>query len=147
MDKYLEYEGIKERYEGLQETFAKILLEKERLLTRTLPNAIRYDGLKVESSVNGNPLEEYVLSVEDEELDMKLGQYRQSLTDWRILLDLKERELRQSTSVIDRIYVYRYLEGYSVNRICRAINYGRAWVYRKISLIEKRRDKNRQNMW
>lgn len=146
MDKYLEYEGIKERYESFQQLFAKILLEKERLLTKTLPNAIRYDGLKVQSSVNGNPLEEYVLSVEDEDLDVKLNQYRQSLTDWKMLLDLKERELRQSTAVIDRIYVYRYLEGYSVNRICRSINYGRAWVYRKISQIEKRRDKSRQIM-
>lgn len=146
MERYLEYEGIKERYESFQELFAKILLEKERLMTKTLPNAITYDGLKVQSSVDGNPLEEYVLSVEDEGLDLKLKQYRQSLIDWKMLLDLKERELRQSPLVIDKIYVYRFLDGYSVSRICRSLNYGRAWVYRKISQIEKRRDKSRQKV-
>lgn len=144
MDKYLEYEGIKERYESFQQLFAKILLEKERLMTKTLPNAIRYDGLKVQSSIDGNPLEEYVLSVEEEELDLKLNQYRQSLNDWKMLLDLKERELRASKAAIDRIYTMRMVDGYGINRIAKAMSYSRSQVYRILNKIEKRCDKMRQ---
>ena len=144
MDKYLEYEGIKERYESFQQLFAKILLEKERLLTKTLPNAIRYDGLKVQSSIDGNPLEEYVLSVEDEELDLKLNRYRQSLSDWKFLLDLKEKELRESKSAIDKIYTMRAIDGYGINRIAKAMCYSRSQVYRILNKIEKRCDKMRQ---
>lgn len=146
MERYLEYESIKERYESFQNLFAKILLEKERLMTKTLPNAITYDGLKVQSSVDGNPLEEYVLSVEDEGLDLKLNRYRQALSDWRMLLDLKERELRESRESIDRVYVMRNLDGYSINRVAKVMSYSRSQVYRILGKISKRCDKMRQKM-
>lgn len=144
MEKYLEYEGIKERYESFQELFAKILLEKERLMTKTLPNAITYDGLKVQSSGGSNPLEEYVLSVEDEGLDKKLNRYRQALSDWRMLLDLKERELRESREKSDRVYVMRYLEGYGIKRIARVMNYSQSQIYRTLEKIAKRCEKMRK---
>lgn len=48
-ERYLEYECIKAKFVDLQEQFAKVLLEKERLFTRTLPSAIRYDKDKVQT--------------------------------------------------------------------------------------------------
>lgn len=145
MEKYLEYEHIKERYNSVQALFAQVLLEKERLLTKTLPNAIRYDGLKVQSSQDGNPLEEYMISVDDEGLDIKLNHYRQALTDWRVLLEIKEDELRKSPEKIDRIYVLKCIDGYGINRILRVTNYSRAQLYRFLERIYKTCDKMRQN--
>ena len=58
-ERYLEYECIKAKFVDLQEQFAKVLLEKERLFTRTLPSAIRYDKDKVQCMPDDNPLERY----------------------------------------------------------------------------------------
>ena len=109
---YLEYERIKNKYAAVQEQFAQALMEKERLFTRTLPSAIRYDKDKVQNSVDDNPLEDFVISAEEKELDGKISRFRTLLDDWRVLLEVKEAELRKSKDIFNIIYVMRYIDGY-----------------------------------
>ena len=143
---YPEYERFKVRFASMQERFADVLLEKERLFTKTQPNAIRYDKDQVQSSIDGNMLEDYVISLDEEQIEEKLAKLRQSLQDWEILINLKEKELRKSKVMHDRIYVYKYLEGYGINRISKELNYSRSQVYRILRQIEKRCNILRQNM-
>lgn len=145
MEKYLEYERIKERYINFQARFADALLEKERLLTKTLPNTIRYDRDHVLASVDGNPLEDYMIAVEDKGLEDKLSHYRQNLKDWRVLLEIKEEELRKSQDKMDKIYVMRCIDRYGINRIAKIMSYSRSQVYRILARIYKRCDTMRQN--
>ena len=140
---YPEYEQYKARYNDLQNIFASFLLEKESLFTKTLPNAIRYDKDRVQSSIDGNMLESYVIKLEDSRIDEKLDHVRQTLKDWEILLDAKERDLRKSQDKYDRIYTFKYLDGYGIKKICKIMNYSRAQTYRMIGQIEKKR----QNLW
>ena len=139
---YLEYERFKVKYNEMQETFAQILMEKERLFTKTLPNAITYDRDQVQTSISGNPLEEYVISMDEKRIDEKLSKTRESLKDWEMLLKMKENELRASYSIPDKIYVCRYIDGYGINKIAKTINYSKSQVYRILSQIDK---KLRQN--
>ena len=141
---YLEYERIKTKYTALQEQFAKILLEKERLYTKTLPSAIRYDKEKVMSTIDGNPLEEFVINVEDKALDEKIARFRELLTDWAVLLETKERELRRSKDIFNKIYVLKYLDNYSVSRIAKILHYDRTQIYRKLKQMWKRCNKMQQ---
>ncbi len=142
MEKYVEYERIKERYNRLQGLFANVLLEKERLLTMTMPSAIRYDKDPVMNSIDQNPLEKYMEKVEDEGLDEKLSKYRQYLKDWGMLLTIKEDELRKSKQKHDRVYVLRIIEGYNIGRVARITNYSRSQIYRILKQIyrELRKD-------
>lgn len=140
---YPEYEQYKARYNDLQNIFASFLLEKESLFTKTLPNAIRYDKDRVQNSIDGNMLESYVIKLEDSRIDEKLDHVRQTLQDWEILLDAKERDLRKSQDKYDRIYTFKYLDGYGIKKICKIMNYSRAQTYRMIGQIEKKR----QNLW
>ena len=144
MERYLEYELIKERYNSFQALFAQVLLEKERLLTKTLPNAIRYDREHVLTSVDGNPLEDYMIAVEDEGLEAKLSHYRQGLKDWGILLSIKEDELRRSPEKIDRIYALKFIDGYNIGKVAKITSYSRSQVYRILKQIYKRCDTMRQ---
>ena len=139
---YLEYERFKVKYNDLQERFALILMEKERLFTKVLPSAIRYDKDRVQSSIDGNPLENYVISLDEENIDEKLTQLRESLKDWEMLLKMKEKELRASHAIPDKIYVYRYIDGYGINKIAKTISYSKSQVYRILNQIDK---KMRQN--
>ena len=110
-ERYTDYESYLVRYENIQMQFVRVLLEKEKLLTRTLPSAIRYDKDKVQNTIDDNPLEDYVISVEEKELDVKIARLRRHLDDWRVLMDVKEGELRKSQVLIDRVYVMKYLDG------------------------------------
>ena len=143
-EKYIEYERIKIKYTALQEQFAHILLEKERLYTKTLPSAIRYDKEKVLSTIDGNPLEEFVINVEDKALDEKINRFRQLLQDWAVLLEIKEGELRKSKDIYNRIYVLKYLDNYSVSRIAKVLHYERTQIYRKLKQMWKRCNKMQQ---
>lgn len=137
MDKYIDYERFKAKYQTAQEKFAEILLEKERLFTQTLPNAITYDKDQVAHTVDGNPLERYILSLEEENIEAKLARYRRFFADWDILIEVKEKELRQSKSIMDRIYVMKILDGYGIGRICKEMHYSKAQVYKKMEVIRK----------
>lgn len=146
-EKYLEYEQIKAKYTALQERFAKVLLEKERLFMQTLPGAIRYDKEKVQATADESPLEDYVVNVDTKELDIKIKRLRHHLNDWGVLLTVKETALRKSTTLTDRIYVMRYLDGYSVNKICRTLHYEKSRIYELLRMIDRKSNsgKNRKN--
>ena len=141
---YLDYEECKIKYAQLQIQFNQVLTEKERLFTRTLPNAIRYDKDHVQSSPDSNVLEDYVVALEESKIDESLGRLRQLLEDRERLLELKEKELRKSRDKDDKIYRFRFLDGYGINKIARTLNYSKSQVYRILSQIEKRCDKMRK---
>lgn len=136
-ERYIDYENYLVRYERIQRAFIGVLLEKEKLLTRTLPCAIRYDKDKVQNTIDDNPLEDYIISVEENELDVKIERLRRHLDDWRVLMDVKEQELRKSQVLIDRVYVMKHLDGLSVNKICRILHYEKTRIYELLTEIAK----------
>ena len=139
---YLDYEGFKTKYYNVQQMFADILLEKEAIFNKALPSGIRYDKEQVQTSVDGSPLDEYVIELE--RIETKITKVRESLKDWEFLLSLKEKELRQSNDLHDRIYVMRILDGYGIKRISKVLNYSNSQVYRICQQISKKCDKMRQ---
>jgi hypothetical protein len=143
---YPDYERYKTKYHIIQDRFAEVLMEKERLLTKTLPSAITYDKDKVQCSPDSNPLENYVISLEEKKINEKLNQLRDSLRDWEILLSIKERELRSSSAIQDKIYVYRYIEGHGIGKISSIINYSKRQTYRVLGKIDKTVTKMAQNV-
>ena len=143
-ERYTDYESYLSRYEYIQVKFVRVLLEKEKLLTRTLPSAIRYDKDKVQNTIDDNPLEDYVISVEEKELDVKIARLRRHLDDWRVLMDVKEQELRKSQVLIDRVYVMKYLDGLSVNKICRILHYEKTRIYELLTEIAKNGKKRKK---
>ena len=135
---YPEYELYKSKYLNLQEQFNMILMEKERLITKLLPNATTYDKDNTSSAPSDNPLEDYVISLEEQQIDMKLDRLRPLLEDRKRLLDFKEQELRLSSNRYDRLYKYRILDGMGVNKISRIMGYSRAQIYKDLDKIMKK---------
>ena len=83
---YLDYEMYRLKYLELQEQFNAFLTEKERLFTKTQPNAIRYDKEKVQVPFGCNVLEEYVISLDETKIDEKLDKLRQIHTLFFLML-------------------------------------------------------------
>ena len=131
---YPEYIKTKGKYYDLQSRFADLLLRKEKIFTDNLPSGIRYDRDAVQTS-KSNPMEQYVIELE--EIEKKLAEIRTSLKDWETLLSVKERDLRQSKYIQDRVYVMRYLDNMSVSRVSAILCYSKRQTYRIIGKIEK----------
>lgn len=134
---YPEFEEAKARYIEAQRIFSEALWEKERLFTMTQPNAIRYDKDKVQISPSGSILDKYVEALEEQGIDEKLSTFRQLLEDRERLLKIKECDLRASFDRVDRVYSMRFLDGMSINQICKRTNYSRRQIYRILSEIKK----------
>ena len=133
---YMEYDLCKSKYIELQKKFDSVLTEKERLFTKTQPKAIVYDKDHVQTSHDVNIVEEYVVALEKGQIDDKLNNLRALLDDrWKLLM-LKEIELRKSQCKEDKIYTYRYLDGYNIGRIAKILNYSKSQVYRILQEIK-----------
>ena len=131
---YPEYEKTKSRFYDSQRKFAQLLMEKERIFANTLPSGIRYDKDVVQVTLS-DPMERYVGDLED--IEKKLTQVRDAVKDWEILLSVKERELRESKEIPDKVYVMKYLDKMSVGKIAYLISYSKRQVFRILKKIDK----------
>lgn len=139
---FLEYERAKKKYLQAQERFDNALTEQERLLTRTMPNAIRYDRVSVQNAPDANTLDNYVIALEEKKIGVKISALKQILFDRENLLRLKEKELRRSTDKYDRIYCLKYLDSKNPSTIAKNMNYSLSQIYRKIDKIQSEIRKN-----
>ena len=134
---YPEYEVCKAKVVELQGQFDKLLTEKERIFSKALPNAIRYDKESVQSSNTVNVQEEYVITLDEKQIDEKLEQLRTMLSDRNGLLEMKEKELFKSQDLHDKVYRLRYIKGFGIKKISNILSYSRAHVYRILDEIGK----------
>ena len=133
---YIDYVILRQSYEQSDRRLRDLQDKKEEAFTRTLPNSIRYDLVRVMHSPSLiSPLDEYVSEVE--ELDRKLKEAWKILWERYNMLMLKEQELRQSKDVDDRIFVMYYLERFKVLRIGSKVGYSKEAVYYHKSQMEK----------
>lgn len=139
---YPEYVEYKSKYEELQNRFASLLLEKEKLFTDTFPRGITYDKDKVQCMPDDNPLERYAVTMDEKQIDEKLDTLRRQIKDWSILIEVKENELRKSKDIPDRIFTLRYLDGVNAGRIPSLVNYSKRQTYRILGRISKTISKN-----
>lgn len=135
---YIEYERCKDIYIELQAKYEAVMLEKERLFTKVMPNAINYDKEDIQTSIGSNMLEEYILALEKNKVDERLESIKSMLDDRQRLLYMKEQALRNSPDKYDRLYVFRYLEGMGIKQIMRKMYLSRAQVYRLLDDIRRK---------
>lgn len=136
---YPEYESCLIKYRNIQDHFFDVLMEKERLLTKLLPNATSYDKEKVQGTPSDNPLEDYIMECDEKQIDEQIEKYKGLIVDVEKLVRSKEKELRLSQDKFDKIYRMRYLDGYGINKIVKMMNYSRPQIYRYLKMIEKNR--------
>lgn len=135
---FVEYERCKDIYIELQAKYEAVMLEKERLFTRVMPNAINYDKEDIQTSISSNVLDEYILALERNKVDERLESIKSMLADRQRLLNMKEQALRKSPDKYDRLYVFRYLDGMGVKQITRRMYLSKTQVYRLLDDIRRK---------
>ena len=135
---FVEYERCKDIYIELQAKYESVMLEKERLFTRVMPNAINYDKEDIQTSISSNMLDEYILALEKNKVDERLESIKSMLADRQRLLTMKEQALRKSPDKYDRLYVMRYLDGMSVRQMTRRMHLSKTQIYRILDEIRQK---------
>lgn len=116
---YLEFEIYKNKYLEAQEAYDAVLSEKEHLFC-------------IEKS-----FDDYMRLREDMRIDEKLNEIKSILESRLMLMELKNKELRTSCDLIDKIYVLKFLDGAKPFRIAKKLNYSESQIYRIINCIQK----------
>lgn len=133
---YLEYEEQKQRYNATYAEFEAILSEKETLFAQTQLQAVDYGKDRVSGSSGVNAFERYIIAKEKARIDERLAEARSLLNDRREILDAKEKELRKSPWVTDRVYLYKKIERRRVFWIAKRMNYSKSQIYRILKKID-----------
>lgn len=135
---YIDYHNCKKKYEEIKKLYEQIVEEKERLFLKTQPKPVSIDKVNVDGGSRNNLFDNYLMEKEKKQLDIKLNEVKELIDDrYKILLD-KEKDLRASKEWIDKVYVYKYLELYSVKKILHLIPYEEAQIYRMLKEIKGR---------
>lgn len=142
MNTYLEYECFRLKYIALQQRYDEIVAEKERLFELTLPTPINYEKEKIDGGEAQNKFDKYLISKEEKHIEQRLQECLSLLRDRKVLLDIKEAELRKSKNLYDKIYRLYYLDKMRVERIANYLHYSARQTYRILRIITE----NVQNM-
>lgn len=133
---YIEYHAIRLKYTDAQRIYDDLINEKETLFARTQPQAVNYDKDRVSGGSGKNAFEEYVIAKESTRIDERLAEQNNILDNRKYLLDLKERELRASKFLYDKIYVLRYLDNLTLQQIENRVPYSRVQIWRILKTIK-----------
>ena len=133
---YIEYHNLKKEYKEADKYYDKILEKKAKLYYGTQPGAV--DTSK-EIVGGGVITDKFCLFIQQlEKLEPELNKARNDRDLKNYFLKKKEIELRESSELLDRIYVLRYLGKMKVNHIAIRINYSREQTYRYLREIEEK---------
>ena len=133
---YVEYEQLRARFREAQNDFYLLLAEKEDLFRKTQPQAVRVDRERVKGGKETDRFGEYLVEKEKKRIDERLEEIKAILEERKALLGEKEKELRGSPEIEDKIYILRYLERLSVAKIAKIVNYSGSQVFRILQKIE-----------
>ena len=139
MDKelFIEYHALKKEVDRLNYEFEKLLDKKSRIFAMTQPQASDVTKEMFPSAMSSN--DKFLLyTIKTEEIDRQIINKKNELGIKRYKLKLKLMDLRESKDILDRIYVYKYVDKLKVGRFYRLTHYSRPQVYRKLEEIKEK---------
>ena len=142
MMKYLEYHKRYTEYRQSQDDLNDILNEWVLAFQRTQPKSMTY-GDKVQRSVTGSVLDDYVIELEDKRLRERIKAAEEIMDVKARLLEISEKELRRSRDIYDIIYACKWIDGMKPKDIYRkidlmGISYSESRIYEITRTIKRR---------
>lgn len=134
---FIEFEKYKREYYSTQRKYSELINERERLFSLTQPQATKYDKQIVKGGSNFNKFDDYLIKKEKLKLDSDISEIEIILNQRKKLYEDKKNELLKSNEVYDRIYVLRYINKMKITKVCIAMIYSEAQVYRILKNIRE----------
>ena len=132
---YISYDISHRHYLEALQRVEDIIAEKDRLFEKTQPSAMVYDKERVSGGSQANTFDEYVIGMERLQIDKRLEEAKSILQERNEILRIKERDLRASRDVFDKVYAARFIDKRRIYRIARMINYSERQTKRILKII------------
>lgn len=131
--RYLEHRKRYVEYKQAQEDLNRILDEWILAFQKTQPKSMTY-GDKVQTSITGSMLDEYVIAVEDKRLYSRIKAAKQIMESKGELVKIAEEDLRKSRNIYDLIYTAKWVDEMKPKEIYRKLdlmgmNYSTSQIY------------------
>lgn len=108
--------------------------QKELYFQATQPGAMRLDSTGVSGgNISKDVFSNYVIKIE--KINAEIEIVEREIEIIKSNLRIMESSLREMKGVIEQIFVYRYIDGLSINQICKKTHYSRPQIYRKLKVI------------
>lgn len=133
---YEEYHDLKLKYNEAKRDYEKALDKKVKLFYDTQPQAVKVKEIVNHISPTSDKFLNYCADIEI--VEFEIDKTRNILGVREYQLKLKEKELRESEELLDKIYVLKYLHRMKVKHIAIRINYSREQTYRYLREIEEK---------
>lgn len=134
---YIEYHELLKKYKDADNKFIEALDKRSKLLYSVTPHAVQPKEIVTHISNTSPDANMIRYASEIEEIDNLINMSRNNRDMLKYEVEKKEIELKNSNNVLDKIYVYKWLEHISVYKITKMINYSKRQTYRFIDEIKK----------
>lgn len=134
---YIEFVEYRNKYYEAQKVYESIVNENQELFSMTQPRATTFDNEKVTGGKEADSFNTYIIKKDERNITERLKEAKTILEARKMLVEMKEKELRTSSDKKDQIYVYRYLEKKKIKQIRNLVHYEEAQIFRILREIKE----------
>lgn len=135
MELFIEHYKLNEEYKEAKKEFEKALAKKSQLLYSVVPKAANFENELVKGS-SSNKFLNYTIKMEEIDKEINVRRNLRDVLEYR--LKLKEIELNNSSNILDKVYLLKYVDERKVRYICIKTNYSKTQIYRILEEIKKK---------
>ena len=134
MELFIEHYKLNEEYKEAEKEFEKALAKKSQLMYSVLPKSANSEIELVKGS-SSNKFLNYTIKMEEIDKEINVRRNLRDVLEYR--LKLKEIELNNSSNILDKIYLLKYVKNMKVRYIAIKTNYSKRRIYDFINDIRK----------
>ena len=134
MELFVEHYRLNEEYKEAKKEFDKALEKKSQLLYSVVPKSANFENELVKGSSSDKFLN-YTIKMEEIDKEINVRRNLRDVLAYR--LKLKEIELNNSSNILDKIYLLKYVKNMKVRYIAIKTNYSKRRIYDFINDIRK----------
>ena len=134
MELFVEHYHLNEEYKEAKKEFEKALAKKSQLLYSVVPKSANFENELVKGS-SSNKFLNYTIKMEEIDKEINVRRNLRDVLEYR--LKLKEIELNNSSNILDKVYLLKYVDERKVKYIAIKINYSKRRIYDFINDIRK----------
>ena len=134
MELFIEHYKLNEEYKEAKKEFEKALAKKSQLLYSVVPKSANFENELVKAS-SSNKFLNYTIKMEEIDKEINVRRNLRDVLEYR--LKLKEIELNNSSNILDKIYLLKYVKNMKVRYIAIKTNYSKRRIYDFINDIRK----------